>query len=461
MTSLQKMAAAALPAALVLGLCGFVTTPPQTLKVPVIVTAAPVYEPLAALRGEERFPKGARLLLFENGKAAPLTPEFAATADAAVSFDGACVLFAGKKSAAEPWSIWQTCLATHEVKQIIAGATNLIRPFYLPGHKLLYARHTAHGYQLETANEDGTDALALTYIAASAIADDVLADGRILFEAGFPLGAPLDQGAIPEQFLVYSDGSGVESYRCDHEALKSTGRWGGKQLSSGDVVFTRGSALGRFTSPLATEARVTAPTAQYAGGVLELPSGEWLVSARSGAARHFALNTWTPGAATLRALASHADEDLVEPVLVAARHRPNHHPSALHDWDYANLLALDARTSREGALRGTPVQVRLEVQDESGNTRVLGTAPVEADGSFFLKAPGDKPIRFALLDDKGAVLREEQGWFWIRKGEQRICVGCHAGPERAAENRVPQVLFRTTIPVDLAGAGLEAVSGGR
>jgi hypothetical protein len=82
----------------------------------------------------------------------------------------------------------------------------------------------------------------------------------------------------------------------------------------------------------------------------------------------------------------------------------------------------------------------------------MGTAPVESDGSFFVKTPADKPIRFALLDEKGAVMRQEHGWFWIRRGEQRICVGCHVGPERASENRVPAVLLRTTTPVDLTGA---------
>jgi hypothetical protein len=81
----------------------------------------------------------------------------------------------------------------------------------------------------------------------------------------------------------------------------------------------------------------------------------------------------------------------------------------------------------------------------------MGTAPVESDGSFFVKAPADRAIRFVLLDAKGTVLRQERGWFWIRKGEQRYCVGCHAGPERAPENAVPQVLLRTTTPVDLTG----------
>jgi hypothetical protein len=145
-------------------------------------------------------------------------------------------------------------------------------------------------------------------------------------------------------------------------------------------------------------------------------------------------------------------EDLLDPVVVAPRARPNRHPSGLHDWNYANMVALDARQSREGDLKVAPAQVRLESMDSEGHAVTMGTAPVETDGSFYIRTPADKPIRFALLDAKGAVVREEHGWFWIRRGEQRYCVGCHAGPERSSENHVPAVLLRTTAPVDLTGA---------
>ena len=47
--------------------------------------------------------------------------------------------------------------------------------------------------------------------------------------------------------------------------------------------------------------------------------------------------------AAMRTLLARSGEDLVEPVLVAPREQPNRHPSGLHPWDYANLLALDAR----------------------------------------------------------------------------------------------------------------------
>ena len=89
------------------------------------------------------------------------------------------------------------------------------------------------------------------------------------------------------------------------------------------------------------------------------------------------------------------------------------------------------------------------MQDANGKPVVMGTAPVEQDGSFFVKVPGDTPIRFTLLNRNGMVVRRERGWFWARGGEQRICVGCHTGPERAAENRVPAVLLHSTTPVDL------------
>jgi hypothetical protein len=249
-------------------------------------------------------------------------------------------------------------------------------------------------------------------------------------------------------YLVYSDGSGVESYRCDH----GRARWGGRQMASGDMVFTHGNSLARFTSPLASESAIAAPHADYAGAIAETPSGAWLVSARTGVGTHYALKFWNQRAATLQSVLAVDGQDIVEPVLVSPRTRPNRHPSGLHPWDYANMLALDARQSREGDLKAAPALVRLETMDAAGNAVTMGTAPVETDGSFFVKTPADQPIRFTLIDKSGAVLRREHGWFWIRGGEQRYCVGCHAGPERSSENQVPAVLEHTTIPFDLSGA---------
>jgi hypothetical protein len=433
--------------------CGFSSDTATVPDVPVVITSASAYDPLAALRGADRFAKGAQLLLIREGKAEPLIPDFAASADASVSFDAKTILFSGKKNAGDPWQVFEFTLADHSVRPVIAASTDAVRPLYLPGRRLVFARRTPQGgFQLVAAGLDGKDELPLTYISGGAIPTDVLADGRILFQSGFPLGS----GATAELFLVYSDGSGVESYRCDHGAA----RWGGHQLASGDVVFTHGATLARFTSPLAHEVQIAAPHGGgYAGAIAETSSGAWLVSARPSPAAPYALKLWKPSLAPssnassppMTPFLSRAGENLVDPVLIAPRERPRQHPSALHDWNYANLLALDSRQSRAGALAAAPAQVRLETLDAKGRTVALGTAPVETDGSFFVKVPADQPIRFVLLDQKGACMRQEHGWFWIRRGEQRICVGCHTGPERAAENNVPAVLLRSTTPTDLTG----------
>jgi hypothetical protein len=421
-----------------------------------IVTAAPAYQPLAALDGGERFPQGAQLLLIHAGKAEPLAKEFAASADANVSFDGKRVLFAAKKTASDPWQIWEMTLVDRAVRRVIGDASDAIRPFYLPSGQLIFARKTAAGFAVVRAGAEQSSYTAaldeqadqteqvLTPIPASVIPDDVLRDGRILFESKFPLG----EGKTAELFLMYSDGSGVESYRCDH----GRARWGGHQLASGDVVFTHGASLGRFTSPLAHEVAVTAPRLEFAGGLAETASGAWLVSARASASAKFALKLWKPGAAAIETVYAQAGTELVEPAIVGERERPHHHPSSLHPWKHANLLALDARQSREGDLKTAPKTVRLETLDAKGKVQTNGTAPVESDGSFFVQIPGDRPVRFVLLDENGKPVRQQHGWFWSRSGEQRYCVGCHTGPERGAENQVPKTLLQSTTPVDLTGA---------
>jgi hypothetical protein len=90
---------------------------------------------------------------------------------------------------------------------------------------------------------------------------------------------------------------------------------------------------------------------------------------------------------------------------------------------------------------------------------LLGTAPVERDGSFFVQVPSEQPLQFELLDAAGRSLKREAGYFWMRRGEQRVCVGCHAGPETAPENAVPQILLKSTTPADLTGTSAQSAGG--
>ena len=61
-----------------------------------LYTSAKQYEPLSWLHGEDRFHSGATIFVRDSSGQRSLVPDFAASADSAVSFDGQRVLFAGK-----------------------------------------------------------------------------------------------------------------------------------------------------------------------------------------------------------------------------------------------------------------------------------------------------------------------------------------------------------------------------
>jgi formylglycine-generating enzyme required for sulfatase activity len=57
--------------------------------------------------------------------------------------------------------------------------------------------------------------------------------------------------------------------------------------------------------------------------------------------------------------------------------------------------------------------------------RILGTVPVEADGSASFSIPANTPIAVQPLDEQGRTLQAMRSWFTGQPGEVVSCVGCH------------------------------------
>jgi formylglycine-generating enzyme required for sulfatase activity len=57
--------------------------------------------------------------------------------------------------------------------------------------------------------------------------------------------------------------------------------------------------------------------------------------------------------------------------------------------------------------------------------RILGTVPVEPDGSAFFRVPANTPIFVQPLDAEGKSLQVMRSWFTAMPGEVLSCVGCH------------------------------------
>jgi hypothetical protein len=117
------------------------------------------------------------------------------------------------------------------------------------------------------------------------------------------------------------------------------------------------------------------------------------------------------------------------------------------------FLCLDVRSSSLTAVASLPpgaiARVRV-IDGGDGEARLLGEAPVFADGSFFLEVPSDRPLRFALLDRSGRAVAEQRSDIWVRPNENRGCVGCHEAPDLAPENRRPLAVAGPPSPMGAA-----------
>ncbi len=78
---------------------------------------------------------------------------------------------------------------------------------------------------------------------------------------------------------------------------------------------------------------------------------------------------------------------------------------------------------------------------------VIGTVPVEEDGSASFTVPANVPIALQPLDKDGAALQLMRSWFTAMPGEVVSCVGCHTRSNlapitsrTAAANRVPSAV---------------------
>jgi hypothetical protein len=67
----------------------------------------------------------------------------------------------------------------------------------------------------------------------------------------------------------------------------------------------------------------------------------------------------------------------------------------------------------------------------SPGKQVLGTVPVERDGSAYFSAPSGVPLAFQAIDEMGRAVQIMRSVTYLQPGEQASCVGCHE-PRTAA-----------------------------
>ena len=63
--------------------------------------------------------------------------------------------------------------------------------------------------------------------------------------------------------------------------------------------------------------------------------------------------------------------------------------------------------------------------DDFVNKRILGTVPIESDGSANFELPADTFVFFQILDEQGRMIQSMRSGTIVRPGENQGCIGCH------------------------------------
>jgi formylglycine-generating enzyme required for sulfatase activity len=144
-------------------------------------------------------------------------------------------------------------------------------------------------------------------------------------------------------------------------------------------------------------------------------------------------------------VAEYEGEGLIQPILAKKRPVPPAIPDKIKPADKNSTVFIQDIYEGEGlpgVPRGTIKQLRIlayeyaYMKSPSDHTaqgiqsgwdikRLLGTVPVEADGSVIFTVPANTPISIQPLDSEGRAVQWMRSWFTAMPGEVVSCVGCH------------------------------------
>jgi len=422
--------------------------------------------------GAQRFPEGSRIVrLSSQGKhAVPLnlTPELFAAADPQVEFSATKILFSGQKVPGDKWQVWEMDVDGLHKRQITHCEEDCLRPGYLPDGEIVFTAFVqtdglAQSYLL-VANIDGSNTHRITFSPGDWWFETVLRDGRVLASASWPLGRKVQDSAPRLLYTLRPDGAAMDSLRCDHQ--RSHGRGDAAELEDGSIIFIstpvdtaqRGGELTEIQRGALRENKVGAAAGEY---LSPRPYSQnqlmvaWRQPQTSGAQQRFDLYSFDLQKQLIGpVLYSDARQSSIQAVVLAAHAVPKKFWSTLNlDSKVGYFISLNSYSSTnapEGRV-STPIAfVRLIARGPDGEQdRILGEAPVEKDGSFYVEVPADQPVRFELIDATGHLILAEKSWIWARPGEQRGCAGCHGDKALAPENRWPMTLKRFDTPSHL------------
>jgi hypothetical protein len=471
---------------------GWAATESPRLESPILVTQiprqthTPLLTPDRSARAHADGFNGARIVIVSpEGHPRLLSDGLHSACDPNVSFDARRVLFAGKQTPTSRWRIWEIGVDGQGLRAISPEHLDARSPIHVstlftlnspePWFTTVFVAQEAvlnpsgRASSLYNIQLDGTELRRLTFTPYRNFDPFQMWDGRVIYSAERH---PLQPDTAPARIALHAihiEGADMEFY----------GGGQGRSIQhmpcatdQGLVIFVepepdRWDGAGQLACVEERRPHVTYRPLSHDPSQLFLYPSPWmsnriLVSRRSvqGDA-NCAIFSYDADSGQCEPVYDSPDHDDVQAVVLRPRHRPDGHSTVVDDkFDYGvfyglNCYDADATMAphlapgmikRVRFIEGVPQPPLPPAHARIGRgpyvpRRLIGEAPVEADGSFNVEVPADVPLLLQTLDDRGMAL-DTCGWIWVKPKETRGCIGCHEDPERTPENDYVQALRR-------------------
>ena len=377
--------------------------------------------------------------------------------DPCVHYDGRKALFSYRKGGTHQYHLYEITLDGTGLKQLTDGDRDDIEPAYLPDGDIVFCSTRSMRYvlcwlapvaTLHRCRPDGSGIRMLSSGAVTQLTPAVLPDGRILFTLwDYNHRATT---AFKHLWVMNPDGTGLAAY------------FGNQNWEGGDpgyvdarpipgtdeVVYVRaGHCSNEHAGRLMRVSAAHGPDDLSQARAL---TGEgfrdpWPTSAHEFLAAHGNDLVAVSDSGTVTRLFS-AGRMVHEPRLIAPRPREALIPSRVDPANSNGVLFVSnvyVGRRMEGLAPGTIRKLLVMEQlpkpanyHGGGSTplahggkwtinRILGTVPVEADGSAHFEVPAGRSVYLAALDERDLSVKQMRSFVTVQPGERASCVGCH------------------------------------
>jgi len=391
--------------------------------------------------------------------------------DPAVSYDGAKILFSYRKGGGEHFHLYEINADGAGLRQLTDGPFDDIEPAYLPDNGIVFASSRCNRWVncwltpvavLYRADADGGDVRQLSSNIEHDNTPWALPDGRILYTRW----EYVDRSQVHYHHLwtMNPDGTGQMVYYGNLNP--GTAMLDAKPIPGTDkivAVFSPGHGRTEHRGAIAIVSPKTGPDDKASAREITTDkefrdpyplAEDAFLAARTDRIELMDGNGKTTELYRLPGALAAAGAECHEPRPILPRPRERVLPPRVDLTQNTGRLILSDVYSGRNMKGVRPNEIKRLLVLETlpkpinftggmeplsyGGTftleRILGTVPVEPDGSAYMEAPANRSILFVALDENGDSVKRMQSFLTVMPGEVTSCVGCHEERTRTPRN---------------------------